>query len=235
MIQGVNKEYIFKDEAYIREYLRIVGQNLKEYNIEVMAYCIMNNHAHFLIYTDDIQELGKFMHKTNLLFAKKYNKEKERVGVLFRNRYRTEPIYDERYLLNCIKYIHDNPVKAKMVDKCEDYPFSSYRDFMLNTGVTQNEIMRELFGSHCDYIQIFKELDERRFIEIDDDNKGAKEYIESGIREFKKEYSIKLIDIFHDRYTLKQLIIFLRNSFGIKNVEIYEYFGITKGLLQKMK
>ena len=80
----------------------------------------MNNHAHFLIYTQDLEDFSKFMHRVNLIYAQKYNKEKNRCGVLFRNRYESEPIYNEKYLINCIKYIHDNPVKAGIVKKNEE-------------------------------------------------------------------------------------------------------------------
>ena len=85
MVQGVNKEYIFENEQNIKKYLKIIKENKNNYKFEILAYCIMNNHAHFLVYTKDIKLFGKFMHITNLLYAKMYNKENNRVGVLFRN------------------------------------------------------------------------------------------------------------------------------------------------------
>ena len=102
MIQGVNKEYIFYKKEYIKMYLDIINTNIGYFNFEILAYCIMNNHAHFLIYVDDMNEFAKFMHKVNLQYAQLYNKKENRCGVLFRNRYRTEPIYDRKYLINCI-------------------------------------------------------------------------------------------------------------------------------------
>ena len=83
---------------------------------------MMNNHTHFLVYTEDIKDFGRFMQKNNLIYAQMYNKEEKRCGVLFRNRYQTEPIYKIEYLINYIKYIHNNPVKAKMVTRFAEYP-----------------------------------------------------------------------------------------------------------------
>ena len=106
MVQGVNREYIFDSNERMELYLRIINENVSDYELTIMAYCMMNNHAHFLIYVEDTKELGKFMHKCNLQYAQIYNREKNRVGVLFRNRFQTEPIYNQKYLINCIKYIH---------------------------------------------------------------------------------------------------------------------------------
>ena len=161
MVQGVNKEYIFDNKKYIEKYLEIINENKVNYNFTIIAYCIMNNHAHFLIHTENIDEFGKFMHKCNLIYALLYNKEKNRVGVLFRNRYRTEPIYDIKYLINCIKYIHNNPVKAKMVLKCEDYEFSSYNEYIKNAEITKSPIMKKYFGNECDYSKLFKKTFEK--------------------------------------------------------------------------
>ena len=105
MVQGVNKEYIFYKQEYIEKYIKIIKENYDNYNFTILAYCIMNNHAHFLVYTEDIIEFGNFMHRINLLYANMYNKKEKRCGVLFRNRYRTQPIYNLKYLVNCINVL----------------------------------------------------------------------------------------------------------------------------------
>ena len=76
MVQGINKEYIFYKEEYIKYYLKIIKSNIKYYNCTIIAYCIMNNHAHFLIYTKDVGKLGKFMQKVNLKYAQCITKKK---------------------------------------------------------------------------------------------------------------------------------------------------------------
>ena len=126
--QGINKEYIFKEERYIYQYLKIFRKYSKELNIEIKAYCIMGNHTHFLLKVDKIEDLSKLMQKVNSVYARYYNyMENNRVGYVFRDRFVSEPIDSKRYLIQCIKYIHMNPVKAKIVKEKEDYKFSSYK------------------------------------------------------------------------------------------------------------
>lgn len=236
MLQGVNKEYIFNSDEYIEKFLDIFNKIKTNYNFTVIAYCIMNNHAHFLIYTEDIKEVEKFMHRCNMLYAKLYNKEKNRVGVLFRNRYQAEPIYNKKYLINCIKYIHDNPVKAKMVKNCEDYKYSSYCDYKFNRGVTQTEIMKKIFGDDCNYLKLFRENFDMRFIDvIGEDKNFLREYILEGIRAFKKEKGKSIVEILSNRKEFKNLIFYLNNICKIKFVEIKDFFEISRGTMDSLK
>ena len=232
MVQGVNKEYIFYKKYYIEKYLRLIMNTQKEYNFTIMAYCIMNNHAHFLIYTDDINSFGKAMKMINQKYAQDYNKIENRCGILFRNRYQVEPIYEIKYLVNCIKYIHNNPVKAKIVSSCEEYPYSSYNDYKEGRGISQSKIIKKIFGEDCNYIKLFDVAYDRKYMDIDNENgEEIGEYIESGIREFKRENNLDIIDILSNRMVLVDLIKFLKNDCKIKFVEIREFLKIPRGTM----
>ena len=236
MVQGVNKEYIFENEKYIKKYLDILEKSKKMLNIEILAHCIMNNHAHFLIYVDNISELGEFMHRSNQTYSQFYNKEKNRVGVLFRNRYRVEPIYNIKYLINCIKYIHENPVKANLVSKSEDYPYSSYKDYKNNVGVTQKQIMIDIFGKECNYRELFQNTFEKRYMDVADSKvDDSKEYIMAGINEFRENTGKTASEILSERKTLRELIIFLNEECNIRFKEVGDFFGIPKNAMNKIK
>lgn len=125
MVQGIDKEYIFNRKIDIKYYISILYELKDELNIKIIAYCIMNNHAHLLIHTNDVSNLTKYMHKTNTKYAIYYNKIHDRVGYVFRNRFKSEGIYSERQLYNCISYIYNNPVKAKICRTPEEYPYSN--------------------------------------------------------------------------------------------------------------
>lgn len=236
MVQGVNKEYIFNKKEYIEHYLKLIFTKIEDCEFQLLAYCIMNNHAHFLVYTEDIKEFGKFMHNVNLSFAQMYNRIENRCGVLFRNRYKTEPIYDVSYLMNCIKYIHNNPVKANMVKNCGDYKYSSYNDYMKKIGVSQNEIIKSLFGEKCDFRELFDKTFEIRYMDVEDDDVDmVDEYIVEGVAEFKNIEGINIEEIFSNRAILKELVCFLNMKCGIKYVEIEKYFEIKKGVMNNLK
>ncbi len=235
MVQGVNKEYIFYDKEHIERYIELIGKYKKDYDFTIISYCIMNNHAHFLIYTENVCQFGKFMQKVNLIYAQFYNKEQNRYGVLFRNRYKAECILNQKYLINCIKYIHDNPVKAGMVKKGEDYKYSSCSNYMKNRGECKSPIMQQIFGAECDFKLIFENLHLRRFIDVEEDMDTINEYIKEGIKEFAEEYDFKIYDIFSDREILKRLIAFLNENCNLKYVEIQNFLGITRGVMKNLR
>ena len=236
MVQGVNKEYIFNKNEYIEKYLNIIKEYKANYNFTIMAYCIMNNHAHFLVYTENVDDLGKFMHKVNLLYAQMYNKKENRCGVLFRNRYKTEPIYERKHLLNCIKYIHNNPVKAKIVSRCDEYKYSSYTDYINNKGVAKSKILEEIFGSNCNFAELFKETVNMRFMDIDTESREEiNEYIISGLRKFEKDYEKTTFEILSSRDLLKKLIYYLNSELRLKYVEIRDFFEIPRGTMDDLK
>ncbi|MBQ9279901.1 MAG: transposase [Clostridia bacterium] len=233
MVQGINKEYIFDEEKYLKTYLQYMKEGKSDEQFVLLAYCMMNNHAHFLFWINDFDSFEKYMHKNNLKFALKYNKEKNRCGVVFRNRYQVEPIYDNSHLKNCIKYIHNNPVKAKMVSKCEDYPYSSYNEYVHNVGVANNHILKEIFGTECNYVELFEGTYDRKFIDCEGSSE-VEDYIISGIAEFVKRSNWDLLQIFSERTVLKKLIFFLKNECNLSYKEIRDYLEMPRGLLNSM-
>lgn len=116
----------------------------------------MDNHAHILVYIDNILDLGNYMKAVNAGFAKFYNENEQRVGYVFRDRYLSEAILSEKQLYNCISYIHFNPVKANMVKTPEKYYYSSYNDYIDKKNIIDNEALKLVFGSSMDYMELFK-------------------------------------------------------------------------------
>ena len=129
MTQGINKSYIFDKPEDIKYYIKIMYELIKEHNLSIIAYCIMNNHTHMLIHAEKTTELSRYMQRLNSKYASYYNKKYNRVGYVFRDRYKSEGIYSERQYYTCIKYIYDNPVKAGICDRPEDYLYSNYRKY----------------------------------------------------------------------------------------------------------
>lgn len=125
--QGINKSYIFNREEDIKYYINTMYKLKEEHNIKIIAYCVMNNHTHMLLETDKILNLSKYMLRLNTIYGKYYNKKYNRVGYVFRNRYKSEGIYTWDHLYNCINYIYNNPVKAGLYKYPWEYPYSNYK------------------------------------------------------------------------------------------------------------
>jgi putative transposase len=132
--RGNNREYIFENELYKNYLIKIIRETKKEYGFKLYGYVIMDNHYHLIIQTIDVP-ISKIMHNINFKYGKYYNYKEKRVGPVFEGRYRGLLVEDERYLLQLLKYIHLNPIKAEVCTAIDKYKWSSdvfYRRNMKN-------------------------------------------------------------------------------------------------------
>ncbi|MHC1749585.1 MAG: transposase [Cellulosilyticaceae bacterium] len=127
--RGNHRNDIFKDDSDFGMYLEIINNVLSHFKqtpYMVASYCLMDNHVHLLLKTSSL-ELGPFMKRLNMLYAIYFNKKYHYIGHLFQDRFFSEIIADDTQLLETSRYIHLNPVRAKMVIFPEDYAWSSYK------------------------------------------------------------------------------------------------------------
>lgn len=89
----------------------------------------MDNHTHFLVQVDDVEELSKIMKSVNIKYSFFYNKLMERNGHLFQNRFNSVDIKSERQIYEVLRYIHNNPLFAGLSKSFASYEYSSYRSF----------------------------------------------------------------------------------------------------------
>jgi REP element-mobilizing transposase RayT len=130
--RGNHRNDIFKDEEDFQVYLTQVEENFDYYNYlsyQLIAYCLMDNHVHLIIKTDK-EPLTRFMRRLNSIYTKYFNKKYNYIGHLFQDKYFSELIEDDKQMLETSRYVHLNPVKANMVEKPEEYKWSSYSMFI---------------------------------------------------------------------------------------------------------
>ncbi|MBP3503029.1 MAG: transposase [Clostridia bacterium] len=157
IVQGINKEKIFYKDLYKETYLKKLLDKQEEYKINIIAYCVMDNHTHTVIYTENISNLSNYMKSINISYSRFYNKLETRVGYVFRNRFLSEPILNQKYLINCLKYVHCNPIKANLVTYEGDYKYSSYNDYLNFTGIVNNSTLDLINLDKKDYKSILLE------------------------------------------------------------------------------
>ena len=130
MTQGDEKKFIFKTDKNKRKMIYLFKHNAFRNDVEIIAYCIMDNHTHILVYCPEIERISKMMSQCNTSFGLYFTNKRQKVGHVFRERFRSENIYTKNHLINCIKYIHNNPVKARICCSASEYQYSSYHDFL---------------------------------------------------------------------------------------------------------
>lgn len=129
--RGNNKEYIFQDEMDKRYILGLLKEYKEVLQYRILGFVLMNNHYHIMIQPLD-EKLQVIFHRINSQYSKYYNKKYGRTGHVFQGRYTSILVQDKGYLLGLLRYIHQNPVKANMVSKVQDYKWSSDRFYRIN-------------------------------------------------------------------------------------------------------
>jgi len=234
IVQGINRSYIFQDNTLKSTYKSILKRNLEETNVKILAYCIMDNHAHILMHSDNSNEISQIMKKTNTSYAMLYNKINKRVGYVFRNRYYVQMILSNRQLYNCISYIHKNPIKAGIVKNLSEYKYSSYIEYLHKKDLVTPEGIKLALGSDKNYFDIFHEIHKL------EDNEDIKDIIEeyetpdAVIQEYLKETSMTLENIKTNKQLLAKLLLRLRHSAGLSLRSMEKLLDINKDTLCKI-
>lgn len=129
MLRGNGGQDIFFDAADRSKFLLLLQQGLEKYHHRVHAFCLMDNHAHLVLQVMDTP-LSKVMQNLSFRYTQYINRKLKRSGHLFQGRFKALLIDEENYLLELVRYIHLNPLRAGLVDDPGDYPWSSHGCFL---------------------------------------------------------------------------------------------------------
>ncbi|MBU1043785.1 MAG: transposase [Candidatus Omnitrophica bacterium] len=123
--RGNAKAPIFDDDKDRLIFCKILSETKKKYNVIYHAYCLMGNHYHLVVETPEAN-LSKAMRNINGIYTQDYNRKHKRVGHVFQGRYKAVLIDREEYLLEVIRYINLNPVRAGLVKNPKEWEWSSF-------------------------------------------------------------------------------------------------------------
>jgi len=131
--RGNEKRPLFHTRADREKFLEIIEAAHKRFGLVLHAYCLMDNHYHFVIETPHAN-ISQAMQLINSSYNTHYAHTHERVGHLFQGRFKAILVEREEYLVTLSRYVHLNPVRSGLVERPEDYEWSSYRFFVSETG-----------------------------------------------------------------------------------------------------
>lgn len=166
MQRGVGKQIIFESEDDYRFYIKKLKTYKELLKIEVIAYCLMENHVHLLLKSDDCSSISNLIQRLGTSYANYYNGKYTHSGHVFQGRYACEIINDEKYLLTCIRYIHNNPVKAGISSR-ESYRWSSYIEYIVNQGISDRNFFLSIIGGRAEFIRFSKVSDNSKMMDCD--------------------------------------------------------------------
>ena len=239
MIRGINKEKIFEKKRHKEFMLDILQQSIEELEVEIGAYCIMTNHMHLII-KGDLFEITQLMKKINIRFAMRYNKNLDRVGHVFQDRYRSENIYNDNHLLQAISYVHNNPVKAGISKEIQEYEWSSYMGYFTKTNLLISDEIRDLVFGVAGGIGALKKFHKKEnntvFIDTEEEIKILKDEIFNRmITELcLKEGIVDVSQIKRDPERIEMLTKVLLNKDSFTYREIGELLEVSKNYIYKV-
>jgi putative transposase len=127
--RGNHRQATFLTDLDYEAYLTRLEKYQKRYGVRLYAYCLMPNHVHLLAQTSELP-LSKFMQALQQAYTQRFNRVHAKVGHLFQGRYKSIICDGDEYLLTLIRYIHLNPVRARLVDDPDTYPYSGHRAYL---------------------------------------------------------------------------------------------------------
>ena len=158
IMRGINRQDIFEDEEDYKKLKQTLKQYKEKSGYEIYAYCFMSNHVHLLIKVGK-EPLEQIMRRVCGSYVYWYNQKYGRVGNLFQDRFKSEPVENDSYLLTVLRYIHQNPTK---IGGSIEYVWSSYKEYLGEVQVIDTITILGMFSED-------REKAVRKFVEFNNE------------------------------------------------------------------
>ncbi len=164
MMRGANRQEIFHDDEDCMKFLDIMKKYKKQTETKIYGWCLMGNHVHLLL-GEGNEDISVTMKRIGVSYAWYYNWKYNTVGHLFQDRFKSEGVDSDAYLLTVIRYIHQNPAKAGLVKSLSDWKWSScagyYGNDIYPPGLLDSELILSMIsGEKKNAITDFKKFNE---------------------------------------------------------------------------
>ena len=165
--RGVNHFDIFEDDTDREFYIEKIRKYASKTNVEIHAWCLMDNHVHILVRAS-IAQLSAMMQQLGSVYARYFNFRHKRSGPLFEGRFCSVCVNTDAQLLSVVRYIHRNPVHHEEKTLCGEYPWSSYGEYLAGgVGICKVDFVMSLFGSMTEFVRFHEEeRDNERHLDI---------------------------------------------------------------------
>ncbi len=222
MLKGLDGRNIFLEKL---NKAREIG------GFELYAYCLMDNHVHLLI--KEGEELGTSIKRMTVGYVQLHNNKYGRTGHLFQNRFSSEDVEDEQYLMKGVRYIHRNPLKARMIARLEEYPWSSYdkviQAYQRDSSTLDIEIIKDYFPTAADFVHFSNEENQDDFLEINQKTRWYNAQLTDMLRQ-NSEYQDLGEQSFEKR---NQLIRQIQQETGSSIRQLSRVLGLGKMIVER--
>lgn len=196
--RGNNRDTVFFDNKDKEQYLSLLKKYANKWASPILAYCLMNNHVHLLTRPLENLSLYKMMQGLTLCYTQYVNRKYQKTGRLWESRYHSCIVDNETYLWAVVRYVEQNPVRAKMVNKVEDFSHSSAqahlngkKDEILGEGLF-DERQRADYAKFVRYCSAEEEIQEIRQFTRTGRPLGSEEFVSNMERKLQRIFTLQL-------------------------------------------
>ena len=228
VFRGVNRQHIFEESVDYEKLVEILNSIKIEMKYEIYAFCLMSNHAHILLKEKAAGEISLIMKRVLTKYARWYNIKYGRSGALIANRYKSKAVELDEYFLCLVRYIHQNPKKAGLVDELKDYEWSSYNEYIFDeSGITDKDFILEMISKE-EFLEFHKQDEESDF-NVDGKVKLTDDEIR---RRIIKKYKIEPKNICTmEKKERNAMLNKMKKEYSIRQLE--RVTGISRGIIYK--
>jgi len=179
ILRGNERKNIFKGDVDKLRFMEIMREKKNIDRFFLHAFCLMDNHVHLTI-SEGTEDISTVIKRIAVSYVYYFNKKYKRVGHLFQDRFKSEVVENDRYLLALARYIHQNPVKAGMVERLSDYKWSSYNYYLkynnIFSEILNTDTILNIFSPNKDeaierYISFMNKECDETFIDLEEESK----------------------------------------------------------------
>ncbi|KNZ43096.1 transposase [Acetobacterium bakii] len=231
MLKGIDSRNIFMDDEDKMFFMEKLKRAKETGEFKLYAFCLMDNHVHLLL--KEGEEIGVSMKRITVGYVRYHNQKYGREGHLFQNRYHSEPVEDDRYLLTVSRYIHNNPLKAHMAASQAEYRWSSYRNYLdayhgIITPIDA-ELMQSYFNQLSDFEKFSCEDNQDHCLEVSTFVKCSDDDIKALIKENQRYAGI--MDL--TKAERNECIQSIHQATGGSIRQLSRVLGIGKRIIEK--
>ena len=228
LFRGVNQQNIFEEASDFEKLKETIATVKQDLHFEIYAYCFMNNHVHIVLKEKSLGDISLIMKRILTKYARWYNIKYGRSGALIANRYKSVPVEIDEYFLQLIRYVHQNPIKAGIAEKVEDYPYSSFIEYINESDLTNTDFLLQMI-SLKEFVDYHEEIEIMKFRVTDSKRKTD----EDVLMFLKRHYNIENpqnISKF-SKIDRNKILAELKKEFSVRHLQ--RITGISRGVIPK--
>lgn len=237
VVRGINRQTIFEDDEDKLRFFEILNKYKQICKFELYGYCLMDNHIHLLV-RERQESISKFFKRISSSYVYWYNAKYKRTGHLFQERFFSETVEENRYFLTVLRYIHQNPLKAKLVNHVFESKWTSIHEYLSKSNIVDIEFALLLFSTNkSQALEAFKiymqEQNSDQCLDIDEKVQKT----DHEVREHMKKLGIKSASYLQQLESTKrnEVIAKLKSLDGVSIRQLARITGISKSVIHRIE